>query len=564
MVRTRFGLLDTIESIPLETKKRLKKKCNNNEQGGNDKKYVETTYSELKSLRDEGKLTPGALYRITDYQCTTTQEGTRSAGNQFDIIVTALSENVLNEDAKAIQHKFEMPKEAKGSLADEPLYFAGIVLIDDISYFVYETNESYSYQSKYLLRTDRVPSLDTVNENFYWFVSDLIWIPSDGYIDTGDTLGFKQDISKLLNFSNSNLAAWKLRYCLDNDEERFAWAKNLYLSPATHNKCIQVTDGDSYIYVRQTQLDNENGLAWVYDENTSSRTSIKEYANFENESLDTEDIIYTPSENIYIGQVLDMGGTSVTLVDFSEQGKGVIYQMIDEYNNDCPYDFKNIQFLRSRQWLQEHEIWTTRTNDEFYVDSYYYTFSIYNQINGEQYLVYDASIQNESISLGWNKVFNNKIRPYIDDFSSTTLNKQILNNIIIAGFLRNDLEFSVYNNTFNNNCHDISCVNAFFNNIFENSCEDIVLENGFSNNIIQSDSKFINTNIEIFGSVFKHNRNITITTTNDAWSINCITIDSSVKDSDIVISRTISDSYIYHDSETEIYIDKLYTAFDRT
>lgn len=28
-------------------------------------------------------------------------------------------------------------------------------------------------------------------------------------------------------------------------------------------------------------------------------------------------------------------------------GKGVIYRMIDEHNNDCPFDFKNMQFLHS-------------------------------------------------------------------------------------------------------------------------------------------------------------------------------------------------------------------------
>ena len=27
-------------------------------------------------------------------------------------------------------------------------------------------------------------------------------------------------------------------------------------------------------------------------------------------------------------------------------GKGVIYYMKDEWNNECPYDFKNIQFAR--------------------------------------------------------------------------------------------------------------------------------------------------------------------------------------------------------------------------
>ena len=30
----------------------------------------------------------------------------------------------------------------------------------------------------------------------------------------------------------------------------------------------------------------------------------------------------------------------------TENGKGVIYYMKDEYNNECPYDFKNIQFRR--------------------------------------------------------------------------------------------------------------------------------------------------------------------------------------------------------------------------
>ena len=177
MSRSRFGLLDTIESIPLETKKRIaykeakKKKDDgdNNNQDDNDDKVesnlIEVTYNDLKQLRDENKLITGALYRITDYECTTVQQNTRSAGHQFDIIVTALSESVLSEDAKAIQH-------------------------------------------------------------------------------SGDTY-----------FSNSILAAWKLKYCLDNDTNRFNWAD-------------------------------------------------------------------------------------------STNGKGVIYQMIDEFNNNCSYDFKNIQFKR--------------------------------------------------------------------------------------------------------------------------------------------------------------------------------------------------------------------------
>ena len=135
------------------------------EDGNLNIETIEIEYNQLKSLRDNSQLIPGASYRITDYITTTIQENTTSAGHQFDIIVTALDESTLSEEAKAIQHD-------------------------------------------------------------------------------GDTY-----------FNTANLSAWQLWYCLDNDDARFGW------------------------------VDTTNG-------------------------------------------------------------KGVIYRMIDEFNNDCPYDFKNILFLR--------------------------------------------------------------------------------------------------------------------------------------------------------------------------------------------------------------------------
>lgn len=124
-------------------------------------KLVKTTWAELKALRDEAKLIAGTFYRITDYVTTTTQSQTKSANHPFDVIVLALSENTLSEEAKAALHE-------------------------------------------------------------------------------GDTY-----------FADSDLSAWELKYCLDNDRTRFSWA------------------------------DETNG-------------------------------------------------------------KGVIYRMIDENQNDCPYDFKNV------------------------------------------------------------------------------------------------------------------------------------------------------------------------------------------------------------------------------
>ena len=137
--------------------------------GGIAQTMVETTYADLKSMRDNGTLTPGMWYRITDYECTTTQENTISAGNKFDVIVLATGTNSLSEQARAINHT-----------------------------------------------------------------------PQDGETDY---------------FANSNLSAWQIWYCLDNDTNRFTW------------------------------VDATNG-------------------------------------------------------------KGVIYRMIDEWENDCEYDFKNIMYIR--------------------------------------------------------------------------------------------------------------------------------------------------------------------------------------------------------------------------
>lgn len=63
------------------------------------------TYSQLQSLKNQSKLTPGTHYRITDYRTTSSQENTAVANHNFDIIVMALSEDTLSEDAKAIKHE---------------------------------------------------------------------------------------------------------------------------------------------------------------------------------------------------------------------------------------------------------------------------------------------------------------------------------------------------------------------------------------------------------------------------------------------------------------------------
>ena len=214
------------------------------------------TYTYLVNLKTNAQLTSGRFYQITDYITTTTQEGTKSAGHPFDVIVLALSESELSERAWAIQHE-------------------------------------------------------------------------------GDTY-----------FANSDLNAWQIWYCLDNDTNRFAWADSV-------------------------------------------------------------------------------------------NGKGVIYRMIDEFNNDIPYDFKNIQFKHP--------------NDTTTYPYYYYTFASNNVENNT-----DGSL---IIRHGY---YSNTIREYIDR------DKRWLNCIIFIGLYcnNNSFDYDCYNNTFEQRCSNNTFGTDCYNNSF--------------------------------------------------------------------------------------------------
>lgn len=76
------------------------------------------TYEELKTARDEGKLIPGAFYRMTDYETIitgsydlTSQNLTGklhcavSAGHQFDLLLCAEAVNSFDEDVRVLPHE---------------------------------------------------------------------------------------------------------------------------------------------------------------------------------------------------------------------------------------------------------------------------------------------------------------------------------------------------------------------------------------------------------------------------------------------------------------------------
>mgnify|MGYP003292169835 CR=1 FL=1 len=197
----------------------------------------------------------------------------------------------------------------------------------------------------------------------------------------------------------------------------------------------------TYTYPSYTRWSNEGQWGEWYDGYDEG-----EYIEFKH---DPTIATYFKDSNIDAWQIwysLDNDTERFAWAD-ATNGKGVIYRMIDEHNNDCPYDFKNIMFKREGIWK--------------------YTFSLRDV---------DKSLNKE------NRCCLNTIKPW---FNSSVRKYQLNNNV----FLDNtSLEDSSPN--------DVPCVG---NNLAEN-CYD----NTFGANIVWNTIGAYSDN-NTFGNAIKHN-----------------------------------------------------------
>lgn len=170
-------------------------------------------------------------------------------------------------------------------------------------------------------------------------------------------------------------------------------------------------------------------------------------------------------------------------------GKGVIYRMIDEWNNDCPYDFKNIRFKRKL------------ANGEYYpesgVDTWVYTFTWVD----ENYDVLDLSIVGPTLSNDesmYPGIFGNTIKECSEfaiypDEQGSQFRLMLSNNVLIFSYYFDyGYFYGCYSNTFGNNCYSNTLGNSCYSNTFGNGC----YSNTFRNNCYYNafgDSCYSNT-----------------------------------------------------------------------
>ena len=355
--------------------------------GEGDISFVQPiTYVELRDLVEMGKLTPGKFYRITDYITTTTQEKTLASGHQFDLIVQAVDSKTLSPDAKAIKHpgttyfdrwdlsKWEIKYDIRNNqqlykwAESDPVHLvtskAGQISAGCMS-LPYAQTVEVNGETKYLYKPSNLSAYlnsgDDYDRQFckmdsgvaleeVQIVTQTIDINEDNYFDV-EFLAITPDGTIVRSwlvdeyYDSNNLGFWGDYYFLDmyytgntvviNDETYYTWYcydDNVLRQELEQGNVVHYTGSlDSLYYAFNEPLEISDQtytktVNEVYDINTDEIYNLLySYDNGSEEedlSAELDNVTYTPPTSL--------------------NGKGVIYYMKDNLENEAPFDFHNI------------------------------------------------------------------------------------------------------------------------------------------------------------------------------------------------------------------------------
>lgn len=449
------------------------------------------TYAELVALRNSSSLIAGMQYRITDYDFTTTEEDTDSAHMLFDIIVTADSESVLNENARAIHHQYESNKETVtgaiklyktdmnnqeySSKVDNQDYFllAGKMDIDGTVYYRYDKYELNTGNSEYinvgryiLLESVDLDSLSISLNNPLYPVGEGTYEEDGTYIShSGDAIVAYENgtvtIDSVHPLSSRDMTSWELKYTLEN--------------------------------TKHSSTDGKGTILWMRDE-------------YRNEcNYDFINALYRIYEITACTASLDLLGTYGIKINSSDITYGVNSKLvptfgINSHDNIIKYDGLAKTVFGNNCYFNTFE--SNCHSNTFGNDCYLNTFGsnfIWNIFGN---LCYNNIFGNDcSLNIFGNNYYCNTLE---NDCRSNTFGNNccynILENDCRSNTLGNDCSSNTFknlcwSNTFGNNCSYNTLKNSYHSNTFGNNCSSNTFENNCSYNTLGN-----NCSLNTFGN----------------------------------------------------------------
>ena len=273
--------------------------------------------------------------------------------------------------------------------------------------------------------------------------------PFDLILTALDERNFSEEVSAIWSardtdgyFANMSLPSWELKYTIDNDTSRFSWA----VAPS---KSIVIVLTEQIVHLQYDGTIEFEGIKyykWITSLGGRMTTLITE-----NDTPVNGDIAYFYDTEL--GGELDIGLRVERVEITTAVGKGVIYRMVDEYQNECPYDFKNILY------------------------SLKLTNGVFDYENGVGTLVYTFDCYNDGIHTDYSESCSGNYMPYTRGLASNIF-LNVMGNICA----NNTFGSNCASNVFGNNCIDNTFGNNCVNNIFGDNCTSNTFGNNCTNN----------------------------------------------------------------------------------
>lgn len=362
---------------------------------------IETTWSNLVSLRDNGQLVKGAYYRITDYNFVTTKLEVQSGGHQFDIILLAISESMLSESGYAAKHAGDHYFERE--VTEGGIEWLYTLYVDD--YGENYGDEPMDHQddlhsSDEFCDSGVLPHPDTEDDVPVLYKTDMGEYDFDDP-DYGDAYFYEG----VYDFDGDEYDMWS-KYEQDPDTGDWVFMHQYALTP------IVVEDGELIVSpIPETKIVPVNMNAWEL-----------KYC------LDNDKDLFDWAET---------------------EGKGVIYYMKDEFGNEAPYDFKNVMLRRYQVSSTTNAVLNGLRNLYLFQDGCYGL----SRNNNSRYWYSFASADGISDGSLFGECTYNTIKTYVY-LSPKGKNIKGLNNIVLQNANRNELGYNCFDITLLTSCAD--------------------------------------------------------------------------------------------------------------
>ena len=217
-----------------------------------------------------------------------------------------------------------------------------------------------------------------------------------------------------------------------------------------------VLDGETYILWEGDAMYSDDWTDYAVSRDSEVDSSI--YAYYDDNEFSDEEVGIIKSKEVR-----------------TVEGKGTVIYMKDEFGNECPYDFKNMQFKR---WKVTDSMEGRTGFTDTYLGVLDYTPAGLDVEDADDYIwAYTFSSSAEGgeqadTSLGGHNITDNVMKPY---------GKQLNNNVLFGD--------SCYNNSFSQDCYNNSFSLGCYNNSFSQGCNNNSFSQYCNNNSFSQDCR---------------------------------------------------------------------------